>query len=395
LSEFDPSKPDEHARHLVQEIEAIVDDDVDELGDDQVEAAWESFKGKFLGRNGLIFGAVFIVIVLVLLYGVLPKLPGIEDSVDQIAHRSNPWWIAVAFGLKTLSYVSYIWYFRAIFDREAPLIGWRGSYHISMAGVAATRMIGAAGAGGVALTFWAVRKAGMGRRASVSYLVAFYVILYGIFMVALLLGGLLLRQHVLPGPAPFALTVIPALIGGIVILFFLAALLVPTNVERLAGHWASGRGKLATIAGKTAAVPALIGQGTRIAFELTRRGDVGLLGALGWWIFDLATLWACFHAFGYAPPFGVLLMGYLFGWIANVIPTPGGVGAVDGGMIGAYVAFGVPVDIAVAAVLAYRIFAFFLPTIPGIISFLKLRGLTAVWQQQLGATIKSKVTAEV
>jgi uncharacterized protein (TIRG00374 family) len=394
LSDSESTKQDEHPLNLVREIEEIVDEDVEVLGDDQVEQAWESFKQKFLGRRGVAFGAFFIVVVLVFLYGVLPKLPGIERSVDQIAHRSDPWWIFIAFGLKAISYVSYIWYFRAIFDREAPLIGWLGSYHISMAGVAATRMIGAAGAGGVALTFWAVRKAGMGRRDSISYLVAFYVILYGIFMFALLLGGLLLREHVLPGPAPFALTVIPALIGGIVILFFLAALLVPTNVERLAGHWASGRGRLATLAGKTAAVPALIGQGTRIAFKLTRERDVGLIGALGWWVFDLATLWACFQAFGYTVPFGALLMGYLFGWIANVIPTPGGVGAVDGGMIGAYAAFGVPVDIAVAAVLAYRIFAFFLPTIPGVISFLRLRRLTAEWQEKLGATIKSKVTPE-
>lgn len=379
---------------MTQEFEAIVDEDLDELGDEQVEQAWETFKSKFLGRRGLVIGATFIVLILILIYVVLPKIPGIERSIDQIREDGDRKWLAAAFGLKVLSYLSYIWFFRAVFDRQAPIIGWRGSYHISMAGVAATRMIGAAGAGGIALTFWAIRKAGMGRRESVSYLVAFFVILYGIFMVALLLGGMLLRMGVLPGPAPFGVTVVPSILGGVVIFLFLLGLLVPSNIERLASRWASGRGKLAGFAGKLAAIPALIGQGTRIAFKLIRGRDVGLLGALGWWAFDLATLWACFQAFGYSPQFGVLLMGYLFGWIANVVPTPGGVGAVDGGMVAAFYAFGVPLDIAVAAVLGYRVFAFFLPTIPGVISFLKLRGLTNEWRDQ-AATIQSKVTANV
>lgn len=379
-------------------MEEIVDEDLEELGDAQVEQAWESFKSKFLGRRGLIFGGVFIVVVLVLIYGVLPKLPGIQDeineSVREIRDKGDRRWLAAAFGVKFLSYVCYIWFFHTVFNRQAPLMGWRGSYHISMAGVAATRMIGAAGAGGIALTFWAVRKAGMGKRESVAYMVAFYVILYGIFMIALLLGGLLLRWGVLPGPAPWGLTVLPSIIGGLVIFLFLMALLVPNNVERLAARWADGRGKFAAIAGRLSAVPALIGGGTRLAFKMTRRGDVGLLGALGWWAFDLLTLWACFQAFGYSPTFGVLLMGYLFGWIANVVPTPGGVGAVDGGMVAGFYAFGVPLDTAVAAVLGYRVFAFFLPTIPGVISFLKLRGLTNEWKEE-AATIKSKVTPVV
>ncbi len=382
-------------------MEEIVDEDLDELGDDQVEQAWESFKSKFLSGRGLIFGVAFIVVVLVLIYGVLPQLPGIQseinESIHEIREKGDRRWLAAAFGLKFLSYICYIWFFHAVFDRQAPLIAWRGSYHISMAGVAATRMIGAAGAGGIALTFWAVRKAGMGKRESVSYMVAFYVILYGIFMVALLLGGLLLRAGILPGPAPFGVTVIPSIIGGVVIFLFLLGLLVPDNIERLAARWASGRGKLASIAGRLAAIPALIGNGTRIALRLTRDLVPGLLGALGWWTFDLLTLWACFQAFGHSPTFGVLLMGYLFGWIANVVPTPGGVGAVDGGMVAGFYAFGVPLDTAVAAVLGYRIFAFFLPTIPGVISFLKLRGLTNEWKAEVesrAATIKSKVTPD-
>ncbi len=40
--------------------------------------------------------------------------------------------------------------------------------------------------------------------------------------------------------------------------------------------------------------------------------------------------------------------------LGNALPLPGGIGGVDGGMIGAFTAFGVPVQLAVVAVLAYR-----------------------------------------
>jgi uncharacterized membrane protein YbhN (UPF0104 family) len=259
-----------------------------------------------------------------------------------------------------------------------------------MAGVAATRLFGAAGAGGIALTFWAVRKAGMGKRTSVSYIVAFYVILYAIFMIALLVDGVLLRTGVIPGTAPFGVTVVPAIFGGLVIFAFLMMLLVPGNLERMAARWSQGRGRAAGLAQKLSSVPALIGHGTRVALKLMNRRDPGLLGAFGWWAFDIATLWACFKAFGDSPPIGVLVMGYLVGMIANIIPTPGGVGAVEGGMIGTFAAFGVNLYTATTAVLAYRVFAFLMPTIPGLIAFIRLRKTAASWQAEI-ATIKSKV----
>lgn len=375
---------------LEQELEDLVDVEEGEEGEDQVEQAWERFKTSFFSRRTLFFGIAFIVAALAFLYGVLPQLPGIQDSLETVREKGDRSWLAVAFVMELLSYAAYIWLFRAVFIDKIPRIGWAGSYRISMAGVAATRLFGAAGAGGIALTFWAVRKAGMGRRMSVSYLVAFYVLLYAIFMLALVIDGVLLRTGVIPGTNPFGVTVIPAIFGGIVIVLFLAALLIPGNLERMAARWSDGRGRIANVARKAAAVPALLGHGTRVAFGLIRKREPGLLGAPGWWFFDIATLWACFKAFGQSPEIGVLVMGYFVGMIANVIPTPGGVGAVEGGMIGSYAAFGVNLETAVLAVLAYRVFAFIMPTIPGVIAFVRLRKDVAEWQAA-DATIQSKV----
>lgn len=118
---------------------------------------------------------------------------------------------------------------------------------------------------------------------------------------------------------------------------------------------------------------------------MLRRGDPALLGALAWWAFDIGVLWACFHAFGEPPPTAVLVMAYFTGMLANLLPLPGGVGGVEGGMIGALLAFDVPGGLAVVAVLSYRAFAFWLPTIPGAIAYLRLRHSVRDWRHALRA----------
>jgi uncharacterized protein (TIRG00374 family) len=66
-------------------------------------------------------------------------------------------------------------------------------------------------------------------------------------------------------------------------------------------------------------------------------------------------------------------MGYFAGMLGNLLPLPGGVGGVEGGMIAAFIAFDVPTGLAVVAVLSYRAFSFWLPTVPGLLAYLQLR----------------------
>ena len=77
----------------------------------------------------------------------------------------------------------------------------------------------------------------------------------------------------------------------------------------------------------------------------------------------------------------VIVMSYFVGMLANALPLPGGIGGVDGGMIGAFTAFDVPVQLAVVAVLAYRGIAFWLPTLPGGVAYLQLRRTVAKWRE--------------
>jgi uncharacterized protein (TIRG00374 family) len=164
---------------------------------------------------------------------------------------------------------------------------------------------------------------------------------------------------------------------------------------------------------KAVTIPASAASGIRTAIGLVRAGEVGVFGAVLWWAFDIATLWACFHAFGVnVPPIFVITMAYFVGMLANTLPLPGGIGGVDGGMIGAFAAFDVNFGYATVAVLVYRGFAFWLPTVPGAIAYLQLRKTVARWARERrdaiaplaaattrnavasGGTIQSKVTSE-
>jgi len=120
----------------------------------------------------------------------------------------------------------------------------------------------------------------------------------------------------------------------------------------------------------------------RTAIDLVRTRDPRLLGAPAWWAFDIGVLWACFHAFGSPPPLPVIVMAYFLGTVGNLLPLPGGLGGVEGGMIGALAAFGVEFNLAVLAVLSYRAISFWLPTLTGAVAYFQLRRTVARWRSE-------------
>jgi uncharacterized protein (TIRG00374 family) len=173
------------------------------------------------------------------------------------------------------------------------------------------------------------------------------------------------------------MTIVPAIFGGVVIALVAAAQLVKPGAHRVQ-KWLSP-----------------VGDGVRDARRLIRRGNLGLLGAIMWWAFDIACLWACFEAFGDSPAVGALVIGYFVGMMANTLPLPGGVGGVDGGMIGMFVAFGTNPATAIVAVLAYRFFAFWLPIAPGALSYATLRRTISRWEaEDAGEALPERRTAK-
>jgi uncharacterized membrane protein YbhN (UPF0104 family) len=333
-----------------------------------------------LTRGRLLASVIFVVSTVAFLYLVLPKLLGLRDTWNRIQH-GNAWWLGLAAALEACSFLGYVILFRAVFVRGDSRVDWRASYEITMAGLAATRLFASAGAGGVALTAWALRRSGMEPRIVACRMIAFMALLYAVFMGTLVIVGVGLYVGVFPGQGSFALTVVPAIFGAGVIVLFLAVSLLPGDFDRLVARWSHG-GRLGRLAGAAAAAPAAAASGVRTAISLVRGRDWSLAGAVCWWGFDIAVLWSCFHAFGGSPPTAVVVMSYFIGMLGNVLPLPGGIGGVDGAMIGAFSAFGVSPPLAVVSVLAYRAFAFWLPTLPGAVAYLQLRRTVQRWRTE-------------
>ena len=331
-------------------------------------------------RKRLVLGLLFVVSTVAFLYVVLPQLTSLEDAGRRVGEGDRTW-LAGALLFTLLSFGAYVMLFQGIFVREARL-DWRASYQITMAGLAATRLFAAGGAGGIVLTAWALRRAGMPRRMVADKTLAFLILTYAVYMAALVVCGFGLYFGLMPGPAPFGITVVPAIFAVVVIAAALGLGRVPPDLQRRLEGFAGRGGRLARIAQRVANAPAAFSAGMRESLCHVRRRDPALLGALAFWGFNIAVLWACFHAFGDPPPLAVIVMGFFVGFLGNLLPLPGGIGGVDGGMIGAFAAFGVPLALVVPAVLAYRVFTFWLPTIPGVIAYLQLRKTVARWCEE-------------
>ena len=98
-----------------------------------------------------------------------------------------------------------------------------------------------------------------------------------------------------------------------------------------------------------------------------------LLGAVAYLWCDIAMLWVWFRALGHAPPVAAVTLAFLIGYLGNLIPVPGGIGVLDGGIAGALILYGAEPATATAAALAYHAVVLWVPTLIGTLAFLRLR----------------------
>jgi uncharacterized protein (TIRG00374 family) len=352
------------------------------------------FSTKRLLQTGIV-----VVLLLVGIYFLFPKLVGVGDGISKL-DDADPVWLGIAVVFSIASYATYIALFKAVVGGDALKLSWGETYEINMAGVAATLLFSAGGAGGVALTYWALRKAGMDRRDVARRMIAFVSLHYAFYPFALIVFGLLLRTGVLHGSNSVELTIIPAAVAGILLVIGALVTLIPADVEgKLMPHV---RGEhMRSFVEWASRVPETAGDGFRFALSLfthPRKGGLAVLGAAGYWAFSIGVLWASFHSLGIQVPFAVVVQGFFLGMVANLFPlAPAGVGAVDAGMIGAFVLFGLPEETVFPAILIFRLVSFWMPIPPGVVAFLQLRKTVGRWEveglpiDRGSGTIKSKV----
>ncbi len=381
-------RPDDWDRPSTEEL-ALEAADEEAANEEADELEVSRFQALLQDRRKIVSGILLVLLLVVAIYVLFPKIVGADEAVSNL-DEAKWYWILVAIGFNVLAFAAYVALFRGILggtrdDEVHRRLDLRASYQITMAGLAATRIFSAAGAGGIVLTYWALRKAGMPRRRAACRMVAFLVLTYFVYLGALVVFGVLLRTSVLPGSAPLAGTIVPAAIaGGIILLFGLIAL-IPQDFERRIQHYAGGYRHTRYLQ-RIAKGPATLATGVRTALAYLRHPRRGLLavgGAVGFWAANIGVLWASFEAFGGHVPLAVLVQGFFVGMAANLIPSPaGGVGAVDAGMIGAFSIFGIDNSVVFPAVLTYRVIAFWLPIPPGIVAFIQLRKTAAEWERE-------------
>jgi uncharacterized protein (TIRG00374 family) len=350
-----------------------------------------------------------VALMVVAVYIVFPKIVGIEGAVLERVGEASWYWILIALPFNVLAFVAYAMLFRGVLgvggrgdepeDEVRRRLDMRVSYQITMSGYLATILFSAAGAGGVALTYWALRKAGMPRGRAACRMVAFLALLYTVYLASLVIFGTLLRVGVLRGDHPVGGTIVPAVVGAVALLILALVSFIPRDVERRIEQYAGRHGRLSSFAARIARVPAVVATGVRTALAYIRHPDQSanaLLGAIGWWAGNIGVLWASFEAFDVNVPFGVLVQGFFVGMVANLAPSPaGGVGTVDAGLIGSFVLFGLPAEEVFPAVLLFRAIGFALPIPLGIWGYIGLRRTVRRWaEESRGATIQSKVSAE-
>jgi uncharacterized protein (TIRG00374 family) len=301
---------------------------------------------------------VFALLALLVLLVVLA--PGLGDVRERLA-RAAPGWIVVGVVFELLSCVSYVLMFRPIFCRT---MSWRSSWEIAGSELAVGSIVPASGAAGVALGAWVLRRGGMPADKVARRSVAFLLIKSSVNFVAVAVLGVVMALGVGPHES-LLLTALPAALA-------VATIALVAAVPRLGpGLRASDASRLRRALSATRR--ALVG-GVDEAIAIAKaREPLVIVGAVGYWAWDNAVLWATYKGVGVSVPLTVVLMGYLIGQLGGALPIPGGVGGIDLGLIGALIVYGAPAAATAAAVVLYRVILFWVPLLAGAVAFPSLR----------------------
>jgi uncharacterized membrane protein YbhN (UPF0104 family) len=318
---------------------------------------------RTLARRAAVPAALAAALIAVVILGG-GRVGAVADALKRTLSVS-PAWALVAIGFETVSIAAYIVLLSLVAGRATGRIRTRESAQITFAGTAATRLLPTAGAGGAALTLWTLRQAGLSARGAAQTLLSFLVLLYAVFLTAIAVAGLSL---LMTSTGPLALSATASAAALLAIGVALALARRPEARDYDGAGRPGLRGRVGEAAG-------LLGAAIRDA----RHPDLRMLGAIGYWGFDAAVLWAMLHAFGASPAIAVVVLAYFVGQVANTLPLPG---SVSGGIAGVLIAFGLPAAVALAAVLAYRTIAVWLP-VPAAIAVLPgFRSTVARWRAE-------------
>ncbi len=241
-------------------------------------------------------------------------------------------------------------------------------------------------AGGLAVDFWALHRAGAGVHDSARRVLGFNTLEWALLGT----GACVAALAVLAGAgsdAPLAMTlswivVVPVCVVAAAWISSpgrrhrFATLDVPepdapgrSPKRWLAWVWTQARKGLADAIGGVLVVRHLLTH--------PRSHPAGILGFAVYWFGHLFTLYAALRAFGIDDvDLAPLVLAFATGYVATALPLPGGgSGGIEVALAFSLYAVGVPLAPALLAALVYRFFTFWLPIVPALALFPTVKSL--------------------
>ena len=291
---------------------------------------------------------IIVMLLSAVIASLLLAVPGLQGVARQIASL-NAAWVVAAVVLEFGSCVAFVVIFRLFFD-EVPVGPAR---ELAWTEQGAGALLPGGGAGALAVGGWLLQRQGVSRRRVIERSSALFFLTSATNVAALVGAGALLAAGVVSGPGDLVRTGIP-IVGGLIAAS--AVLLIPI-LTRHSSHRGRASWFADLVDGIDGARHALLSASWR------------LIGAVGYLVLDIAALGASFAATGHPVAVAPLVLGYLIGYLANLIPVPGGFGVLEGGLAGMLIAYGAPATQATAAVIVYHAIAFWIPSLGGVAGY--------------------------
>jgi uncharacterized membrane protein YbhN (UPF0104 family) len=296
-----------------------------------------------------------IGVLVVVAIGVIAFLPGLEDVRLAIAAASGGWVVA-AVVIQLVAIAGAVVFVQLVFADVPRRLTWK------MGGAQMAANVILPTAGNTAVGYWTLSSIGwrlepFAERTAVLIIAptAPNILLISLFGFGMGLG-------LFAGPGDWWLTFLPAAIGIVIVV-----------VAILAGRWGH---RLAARTHRRWLREGLhvLATGVTGTVEVLRRRDWRVLGTWVEVLGAIGALWACLIAVGEHLPFAVVAMGYLIGQVAQVIPLPGGIGAIDAGVIGVLALYGADLESAAAGEVIAHGLALLVPLLAGAVPFALLPG---------------------
>lgn len=300
-----------------------------------------------LGRRFVV--AVVLAAATITLLLAVPPLRGVAREIS----RMSPGWIGVALVVEVASCAAYVVIFRLFFATVPAGL----ARELAWTEEASGALLPTGGLGALAVGGWLLRETGMSTRRIIERSSALFFLTSGINVAALVGAGAMLASGAFGGRDTVVLAGVPIALGlGATCLTLALPMIVGRTPQRRWPVWV-----LDVSSGIDRARHALVTPNWR------------MLGAVGYLGFDIAVLGAAFAATGHALPVDALVLGYLIGYMANLLPVPGGFGVLEGGLTGMLIAYGARPTQAAAAVVLYHAIAFWIPSLGGLLGYAYLR----------------------